>query len=52
MNNLGCLYLDIEKYKDAENIFLEVIELQDQNLGLNHPRNTKVYCENLIELYN
>ena len=28
-----------------------MIELQDQNLGLNHP-NTKVYCENLIELYN
>ncbi len=39
MNNLGCLYLDIEKYKDAENIF-RVIELQDHNLGSNHP-NTK-----------
>ena len=38
------------KQKDAEDIFLEVIELQERNLGLNHP-NTKVYCENLIELY-
>ena len=51
MNNLAALY-DIQgKYKQAEPLYIQALELRKQLLGENHP-DTATSLNNLAQLYN